>query len=105
MYSRSRDVNRIDEKEIRIPQNYRGNAFSSEPPAPIEIPETNYIENNISECEKCEHVCEHIEERPAVFHGFSFEDILLIALIMILSQNGETDDILILLALLLAYKK
>ena len=101
MYSRSRDISRTDEKEIRIPQNYSGNAFSNEPHISPDPPEAQNAENDIIKCEKCE----HNEEKPSILHGFSFEDILLIALIMILSQSGDSDDILILLALLLAYKR
>lgn len=119
MYSRSINSRPIKSNELRVPQNYRGNAFSFDPPKyepPVEresdiVPKKKDTPKD--DCETTEEcspsdecpTCEKEEKNESISSGFSFEDILLIALILILSQNGADDDILLLLALILAYKK
>ena len=120
MYSRSVKTNFQNENEFRVPSNYRGNAFSFdrpkyEPPvmresdvvfeekaeAPKEICEVKKEETvpNVCNTDKIEKKSEH-----QIF-GFCAEDMLLIALMLMLSGNGAEDDIILMLALLLAYKR
>ena len=107
MYSRSVRYDPIGKRDLQVPKNYSGNAFNTDPQKnekDADEAEKLIAHEPQKECEECE-VCESAAKGNSLFSGFSFEDILLIALIMILSQNGGGDDILIMLALLLAYKK
>ncbi len=133
MYSRSMSSQRSAASGIRVPKNYSGNAFSFEAPKyePPVIRESDIIprkeesteekeeiqetkeevceeeKNEEAVCKECEvrEVCEKEKKKDDLLLGFSFEDLLIVALILILSQNGAEDDILLLLALVLAYKK
>ena len=117
MYSRSTNQGFSVGGDFRVPNNYRGNAFSFERPKyepPVERESDVIIQKSVSEKEPCEEkeeeekspeTCENAEGHEPSLFGFSNEDILLLALILILSANGAEDDILLMLALLLAYKK
>lgn len=118
MYSRSTNSRPIREEELRVPKNYRGNAFSFdapkyEPPVERESDVVFREQEPFAEVPRQketqdENNCilpEKEEKRESGFLGFSFEDLLIIALILILSQSGAEDDILLLLALVLAYGK
>ncbi len=119
MYSRSTNQGFSTGGNFRVPNNYRGNAFSFdrpkyEPPhereSDVIIPKTEVKNETAKEpCEeeeeKAPEICEKEEKHEPSLFGFSSEDILLLALILILSANGAEDDILLMLALLLAYKK
>lgn len=109
MYSRSTNLRPVTGDEVRVPKNYRGNAFSFDAPeyAPPVERESDLVPRNPTPPEEIpkppECSAEHEEKRSSGLFGFSFDDLLIIALILILSQNGAEDDILILLAMLLAY--
>ena len=126
MYSRSINSGGANSGELRVPKNYSGNAFSFEPPKyePPVARESDIIPRNKTipedECEKIEdpprevckteekpipEVCKKEEKSTPALFGFSTEDLLLIALILILSANEAEDDLLLSLALILAYKR
>ena len=119
MYSRSVKTNFQNENGFRVPNNYRGNAFSFDRPKyePPVIRESDIIhepKNEVQE-ERCEaeeektsdvcEVCNDTKKDSSLLFGFSAEDLLLLALILILAENGADDDIILMLALILAYKK
>ncbi len=118
MYSRSTNPRPIREEELRVPKNYRGNAFSFdtpkyEPPVERESDVVLRQKDSFAEVpqqkeaqeENDRKLPEKEEKGESSLLGFSFEDLLIIALILILSQSGADDDILLLLALVLAYGK
>ena len=107
---------------IKIPENYSGNAFSEPPLAVSE--ETEEMENieKTEDIESVENAVPVSDERvsasltrqkrhlPFGFNfnigrlfsgGFGFEEILLITLILLVSQNDTGDDLILLLAILL----
>ena len=111
-------------REIKVPENYSGVAFASEiqdidsapseqstPPPESEPPTSSddsvsaaVLRQDPSKCEK--------RQRSAPFGfrfdigrlfsgGFGFEELLILALILLVSQNGAQDDIILFLAILL----
>ena len=109
---------------IKIPENYSGNAFS-DPPSPIaeqgtaedlptpETTELEAVQTAVSPDDaKSESagVLHHKKRLPFGFNfnlgrlfsgGFGFEEMLIIALILLVSQNDSGDDLILFLALLL----
>ena len=109
---------------IKIPENYSGNAFS-DPPSPIveqgtaedftpsETTELEAVQTAVSADDaKSESagVLHHKKRLPFGFNfnlgrlfsgGFGFEEMLIIALILLVSQNDSGDDLILFLALLL----
>lgn len=102
---------------IKIPENYSGNAFS-EPTAEVlqgsEMPDGEKIEIETTKEAADESVSASLIERkrrlPFGFDfklgrlfsgGFGFEELLLIAIILLVSQNDSGDELILFLALLL----
>ena len=106
-----------------VPINYSGNAFERGAPErgnfdvmPIPVPpivEASFEESpreDIKEEKRCE-TCEKKEEKPnflsGLFGGKLFprgignEELLLLALILLVAQSGEADELLIYLVILL----
>lgn len=113
--------------EVRVPENYSGNAFREEPPSPpVEEMTENMTEKTVGfdgirdeNSPKDITVCEGTESMTGVVkktgplagfgldigklfkHGLGFEELLIIGLMLLISQGDNNDDILILLAILL----
>lgn len=83
-------------KSIRIPDNYGGNAFGSSERS--EIPEHDADEGAVEVGAECE------ERKGALPFGIGSEELLLLAMILILSQSEEGGDILPFLLILLFFK-
>ena len=116
---------------VRVPENYSGNAFNpaeeerkeliieeSAPEQSAEQPTVESVAAPVDEAESKDRQEESQEVfRPnkkgirfpgfgfdigRIFSGrFGFEELLLIALIFLISQNGTDDDIILMLAILL----
>ena len=104
-------------RSISVPQNYSGNAFSSQPPelqaetrseedslvneiVPEESSEEQAETENASACEAV------AEQDKKVWKNLGeSDDLIILGLILLLSQDGIGDDILPLLLLLLFFKK
>ena len=105
MYVRSDGGKRIP-KDISIPKNYSGNAFTEKEP-----PAEEAIETDISVTEDTAPEAEEVfkpihEERKGILSGIAGnEDFLLLGLILLLSQDGFDDDILPIILLILFLKK
>ena len=105
---------------IKIPENYSGNAFAASEVTKEE--EREELEETAGELEKAPlpsatdaesasvSLTEHKRRSPFGFNfnlgrlfsgGFGFEELLLIALILLVSQNDTGDDLILFLALLL----
>ncbi len=111
---------------MRVPENYSGNAFrgippeqemppskESEPPAPP--PEVENVREEIGDNPPSEPSEPHVPvghtSPPFGLHlpfklfshgdGIGFEELLLIGLILLISQEGKNDDLVLLLILLL----
>ena len=108
MYVRS-DGGRKLPKDISIPQNYSGNAFISKDPPQEETEEvlsTDTATPEASEPENVEALAPIREEKKGFLSGFAGnEDLLLLGLILLLSQEGFDDDILPIILLILFLKK
>lgn len=123
MYSRFSGKN----ENVRLPEHYGGCAFSPQqapppprqahpsvgkptppppPPPPRETPREEEISDETPQKEK------HSPSVPALrlgnlgvsfpfSHGIGFEELLILGLILLLSQNGEERDVVLILALLL----
>lgn len=105
MYVRSDGDRRIP-KDISIPKNYSGNAFTKKEPLAEEMIEsdTSVTEDPAPETEA---VFKSVrEERKGFLSGIAGnEDFLLLGLILLLSQDGFDDDILPIILLILFLKK
>ena len=106
MYVRSDGGKRIP-KDISIPQNYSGNAFTEKEPPAEEAIETDISVTEDTAPEADEEVFKPIhEERKGILSGIAGnEDFLLLGLILLLSQDGFDDDILPIILLILFLKK
>lgn len=86
---------------ISVPRNYSGNLFS-EPPAEIE--ET--VEESQEEIEEKEASVPVISQTKDIFSNlFGNEDLIILGLILLLSQDGFGDDIIPILLIILFFKK
>ena len=107
MYVRS-DGQRKLPKNISIPPNYSGNTFISKDP-PME--NDNNSETEVISAEKVEPETEAVckmphEEKRGLLSGLvENEDFLLLGLILLLSQSGFDDDILLSILFILFFKK
>ena len=104
---------------IKIPENYSGNAFSEPREPTVEQPEEQLTEAPSESVEEIApaptasvsaDVGEHRRRLPLGFkfdigslfsRGFGFEELLLIAIILLVSQNDSGDELILFLALLL----
>ena len=109
---------------IKIPENYSGNAFSDSPPEiaeqgvaeespQMETTELEAVQTALSPDEaesESASLLHHKKRLPFGFNfnlgrlfsgGFGFEEMLLIAIILLVSQNDSGDDLILFLALLL----
>ena len=104
MYVRSDGRQRLS-KDISIPQNYSGNAFIPKD-APRSEPEEATVRPEIPEAEAVE-VSGHItDEKKGFLSGLAGnDDLLLLGLILLLSQDGFGDDILPIILIMLFFKK
>ena len=104
MYVRSDGRQRLS-KDISIPQNYSGNAFVSKD-TPKSEPEESATGVEAPEAETVE-VSAHIsDERKGFLSGITGnDDLLLLGLLLLLSQEGFGDDILPIILIMLFFKK
>ena len=86
-------------KRITIPDNYSGNAFN-EPPR-VEPPEE--IEHE-PVAESLEVDCKEDEKKSVLPFGIGSEELLLLAILLVLTQSDEGGDILPFLLILLFFK-
>lgn len=121
MYSKA---NYRDNNDIIIPDNYRGNAFSSgiipdEPPIielpPSEVPTEPETAREVLKEEVIPVKAEHnsflsslmppkVSNPSGILSNIGLEELLIVGVLILLSQNDTDDDILLLLFLLLFYK-
>lgn len=116
MYSRPPSPMGRFPRGVRVPENYSGNAFTSEKPQEPEPQEEQkreppVIEASSEAIEESDPSKKKEEKRPAFKfdigrffsgnRGFGMEDFLIIALVLLLAQNDTDDDTLIFLILLL----
>ena len=124
MYSKA---NFRSPKEIVIPENYRGNAFSEQTlnEELLEQTETKHLEVTTPENHVADLQQDEIQNSPQNSHQTSFlasllpprvsnpsgilnniglEEMLIVGILILLSQSGTDDDVLLLLFLLLFYK-
>ena len=102
MYVRS-DGHKKLPKDISIPQNYSGNAFIPKEAATIESSREIAEETKPSDEEVFKPIC---EERKGFLSGLAGnDDLLLLGLILLLSQDGFGDDILPIILIMLFLKK
>ena len=124
MYARQPPQGRFP-RPIQLPNNYSGNAFSTEPQEPQEPPEYPIELQDSKETEEAKEKAEATEKGEASLStgklfpspgfrldlgrlfrsdrgaGLGMEDLLLIGLILLISQGETKDDLLLLLLLLL----
>ena len=122
-----------ESSELRIPENYRGNAFHGDaltPSPPIEIPQEPKFKEEITEvtADTLPAILPISEEKTAapafkkaapfssllpprlagtrggLLGDIGIEELLIIGILILLSQSETDDDILLLLVLLLFYK-
>ena len=104
---------------IKIPENYSGNAFSESREPTVEMPEATMPEVPAESVEEIApapavsvsaDVGEPRRRLPFGFKfdlgglfsgGFGFEELLIIAIILLVSQNDSGDELILFLALLL----
>ncbi len=117
MYARQNADSRPS-RGLRIPSNYSGNAFSAEAQTPRESDEAQQVPEDINETQKEEPPREAASpsEEPTAAVGLSrlfgkgasggigFEELLILGLIFLISQNDTKDDLAFLLLLLLFIK-
>lgn len=105
MYVRP-DGRRKISRDISIPQNYSGNAFNEKEDLMLEneeIPEER-AENEIPVIK--ESSPSHTDEKRGFLSAISNnDDLMLLGLILLLSQDGFGDDILPLLLIILFFRK
>lgn len=105
MYVRPDGRRRIP-KDISIPKNYSGNAFNEkESFTPIQEEASEEEAENDIEVLK-EVPPSHTEEKRGLLSGIANnDDLMILGLILLLSQDGFGDDILPLLLITLFFKK
>ena len=119
-----------DREEIRIPENYRGNAFHGDtaipsppiepPPPPVPLP--NLEEDTAEPIHLPTQAVEYSDVKPiskrspfspllpprlssgGLLGDIGIEELLIIGILVLLSQSETDDDILLLLLLLLFYR-
>lgn len=104
MYVRP-DGHRGMQRELSVPKNYSGNAFSES--SSFRAPEKDEgdltVESSVDEEVT---VSEPSEVKKGIFTGLADnDDLLLLGLILLLSRDGLGDDIVPLLLMLLLFKK
>ena len=120
MYNSRPRVSRFT-SEFEVPQNYSGNAFREETPTDVshEIFDDSAAEEDKSAAESVETLSRDVHETPekkkGLFGGAGFgfdigrlfsggigyEELLILGLILLVAQCEESEDILLLLVLLL----
>ncbi len=89
---------------VSVPRNYSGNLFS-EPPPEMEA-EAEVLEDEIEEKKEEVEVAPVISQTKDIFSNlFGNEDLIILGLILLLSQDGFGDDIIPILLLILFFKK
>ena len=103
-------------RSISVPQNYSGNAFSSLPPKVTEEPpsaeevneeENAMIETDDQKIDEAESVAvSHTESSKGILSGLIGNDeLIILGIILLLSQDDSADDILPILLLILFLRK
>ena len=85
-------------RQVSVPQNYGGNLFS---PSKEEPKEEKTIEGEASD----ESIPVASQPKNSLQSLFENEDLIILGLILLLSQDGFGDDILPILLLILLFKK
>ena len=86
-------------RRVSVPQNYSGSLFSDNPPLESEAEEI------ISE-EQTEESIPVSNHKKELFGGFlESEELIILGLILLLSQDGFGDDIIPILLIILFFKK
>ena len=87
-------------RRVSVPQNYSGSLFSEDPPLESEAEETISEEPTDTEALP---VSNHKKD---LFSGFfESEELIILGLILLLSQDGFGDDIIPILLIILLFKK
>ena len=106
MYVRP-DGRRKSSEEVSIPRNYSGNAFSKEAShaeeetLPEEIPEAEELPAPTDDAVQ---VSSRQEKSRGFFRGADSDDLILLGLIFLLSQEGFGDDVIPLLLMILLFR-
>ena len=111
MYVRP-DGRRRSSRSISIPQNYSGNAFTEKEPI-LQASESEATEEAEEESPPAEEVSATVHEEPSERKGFlsglsglsENDDLILMGLILLLSQDGFADDIIPILLIMLFFRK
>ena len=109
MYARP-DGRKAYPKSISVPQNYSGNAFTPKEPPPNENDEVeSEVETKSEPASEPAAAIRPLHEEKRTLFPFpgigGNDDLLLLGLILLLSQDGFGDDILPILLLILFLKK
>ena len=92
--------------DISIPQNYSGNAFSENKDAAIDSESTSEDKASNAEPITNEVFSSHHEEKHGFLSGIAnSDDLIILGLILLLSQDGFGDDILPLILIILLFRK
>ena len=102
MYVRP-DGRRRMPKDISIPQNYSGNAFNEKEETSIDNDELSEEQNDAPVIKEVPSFCSE-EKRGFLSALGNNDDLIILGLILLLSQDGLGDDILPLLLIILFFK-
>ena len=109
MYTRPDARRRDGRQDVFIPENYSGTAFNDPPEGVFD----EGGEKDMSIAEESEATNTEVSEpagakpkrKSGLFDGISTEDLLLLGVILLLSQEDEGNDILPILLILLFFRK
>ena len=105
MYVRP-DGRRRTPNNIPIPQNYSGNAFSEKEDSIIDSEADSNEKSGNAEPISNEVASFHIEEKHGFLSGIAnSDDLIILGLILLLSQDGFGDDMLPLILIILLFRK
>ena len=105
MYTRPDVRHREVRQDVFIPENYSGTAFNDQPPTPTEKETLSVPEDSVEVDDAIETSAENSKKRNGLFAGLSGEDLLLLGIILLLSQEDAGDEILPILLMLLFFRK